>query len=66
MRDISIEWLRHYIDVLVEYTQSLPEGKFRDAIALRAEHALDLAQAWNEHQTTPNAPQPEQSDIPSK
>jgi len=48
MNAIPEEWIKKYIDGLLEGAQKLEPGNFRDAIVLRAEHAMDLVQAYHE------------------
>ena len=46
MSAIPEEWIGQYVDALLQGAMKLPDGKFRDAVALRAEHAMDLVEAW--------------------
>lgn len=48
MTAIPLDWIKHYVDQFLEVAGRLPEGKMRDAALLRAEHAMDLVQAWKE------------------
>lgn len=50
LKPIDLEWLKKYIDDLLDNAKKLPAGKFRDAVVLRAEHAIDLVEAWKAHQ----------------
>jgi hypothetical protein len=44
--NISIGWINEYVDKTLAIASSLPPGPFRDAICSRAEHAMDLVEAW--------------------
>lgn len=48
MNAIPEEWIKKYVDTLTDTAASLPVGPFRDAVAMRAEHAMDLVKAWRE------------------
>lgn len=41
-------WVRDYVDKLLELAARLPEGGMRQATLSRAEHAMDLVEAWRE------------------
>lgn len=47
-RPIDPEWVKRYVDQLLEAAQKLPDGSFRDAILHRADAILDLVQAWKQ------------------
>ncbi len=47
---IDQEWIRQYVDQLLAVAGTLPEGAMRDALMKRAEHALDLVEAWHARQ----------------
>ena len=42
------EWIKKYVDQLLEGAQKLQAGPLRDALLLRADHVMDLVQAWKE------------------
>jgi hypothetical protein len=49
---IPQEFIKRYVDELLLVALKLPEGGFRDAVALRAEHVMDLVKAfhvWRNH-----------------
>lgn len=48
MRPIPQEWIKKYIDQLLEGAGKLPPGVFQSAVLLRADHAMDLVKAWRE------------------
>ena len=41
-------WIKHYVDLLLNASGKLEPGLFRDAILLRAEHAIELVRAYRE------------------
>lgn len=43
---IDPEWVKKYIDDLLAAAQKIAPGAFRDAIVSRAEHVLDMVEAW--------------------
>lgn len=45
---IPEEWIKKYADTILAVASELPEGPPRDAVALRAEHAMDLVKAYRE------------------
>jgi hypothetical protein len=45
---IPEEWIKNYADEILAIASKLPEGPNRDAVALRAEHAMDLLKAYRE------------------
>jgi hypothetical protein len=45
---IPEEWIKNYADEILAVASKLPEGSNRDAVALRAEHAMDLLKAYRE------------------
>ena len=46
MKEIPVQWIRDSIDILLLSAEKLPEGIFRDAIMLRADHYMDLIDSW--------------------
>ena len=50
MDKIPEEWIKDYVDKLLFMAAKLDVGPFRDAILLRADHAMDLVKAWRESQ----------------
>lgn len=48
MKPIPQEWIKQYVDKLLLTAEKLPEGKMRDAILLRIDHAMDLVKAFRE------------------
>lgn len=50
MRPISQEWLRDYVTALLEGAKRFgPETLMGKAAVLRAEHVMDMAEAWKGH-----------------
>jgi len=47
---IPEDWIKHYVDVLIASAAKLEPSKFRDAILLRAEHAMDLVKAYRDRE----------------
>lgn len=47
---IPEEWIKAYVDQLLEAANRLSPGGFRDAIVSRADHAMDLVVAYRESQ----------------
>lgn len=45
---IPEEWIKRYVGTLLEAAGKLQPGAFRDAVILRADHAMDLVKAWRE------------------
>ena len=50
---IPLEWIKHYVDRLLETAEKFQEGPMRDAALLRAEHAMDMVAAWKEYEQLP-------------
>jgi hypothetical protein len=46
LKPIPQEWIKNYVNQLIDVAASLPEGKLRDATILRADHAMDLIEAF--------------------
>ncbi|MGH2613258.1 MAG: hypothetical protein ACRDFB_09480 [Rhabdochlamydiaceae bacterium] len=46
MANISIEWIENYVDTLLKVGEKMESGPFKDAVLLRATHALDMLDAW--------------------
>ncbi len=47
MHDIPQEWIRKYVNSLLEVAKSLAAGSaMQNALILRAEYAMDLVQAF--------------------
>jgi hypothetical protein len=44
---IPEEWISNYVKTLLDMAGKLSPGTFQDAVTLRAEHALDLVDAWH-------------------
>jgi hypothetical protein len=50
MKPIPQEWIRDHVDKMLLLAATLPAGSpMRTAIVLRAEHTMDMVQAWQEH-----------------
>ena len=45
---IDQEWIKRYVDQLLEAAGTLQNGPMRDVLLQRADHALDLVKAWRE------------------
>jgi hypothetical protein len=43
---IPEEWIKKYVDQLLELAGRLEPGAMRDAMLLRADHVMDLVHAW--------------------
>ena len=52
MTPIPQEWIRDYVDKLVHMANQL-SGSMRDATLLRADHAMDLVEAFRESRSKP-------------
>lgn len=49
MSPIDLEWLKKYVDTLLELTEKLdPDTAMGQATLRRAEAVMDMAQAWKE------------------
>jgi hypothetical protein len=46
---IDEAFVKRYVDTLLGCADQLPAGRMRDAVALRADHVMDLVKAWREH-----------------
>lgn len=46
---IPEEWVKKYVDQLLEIAGKLGPGPMRDAALLRADYVMDLVKAWREH-----------------
>ncbi len=46
MTSIPIEWIKNYIDQLLAVAKQLDPGPLQDATLLRADHAMDMVEAW--------------------
>jgi len=46
--NIPLEWIRKYVDQIIEVAGRMPEGKLRDALLLRADNVMDLVKAWKD------------------
>ena len=44
--DIPQEWIKHYVDQLLDVATKLETGGMRDAVLLRVDNVLDLVQAY--------------------
>lgn len=47
---IPQEWIRKYVDQLLEYAEKFGPGSMRDSCLLRAGHAMDLVKAFREEE----------------
>lgn len=47
-KDIPQEWIKKYVDQLLEIAKQLPPGGLRDATLLRADYTMDLVKAFRE------------------
>ena len=46
---IPLDWIKHYIDQLLEFAKKAgPNSKMGAAAMVRADHAMDLVQAWKD------------------
>lgn len=45
---IDPEWVKKYVDQLLECARKFNTGPMRDAMLLRADHVLDMVKAWKE------------------
>lgn len=43
---IPLRWINLYVDQLLKAAQDFPPGPMRQAAALRADHAMDMVEAW--------------------
>lgn len=50
LEDIPQQWIKNYVDRLLTIVKELEPGRMRDAVLLRAEHAMDLVQAYRERE----------------
>jgi hypothetical protein len=51
IQPIPQEWIRDYVDKLVHTARDLPEkGRMRNAVLLRADHIMDMVDAFHESQ----------------
>jgi hypothetical protein len=49
LEPISQDWIRRYVDQLLDIAAKLgPESSMGAACVLRADHAMDLVKAWRE------------------
>ena len=49
MRDVPQEWIRNYIDQLLDIAKQLDsDSSLQAAVLSRAEHAMDLVKAFRE------------------
>ena len=53
---IPEEWISKYVTTLLDIAKKLQPGTFRDSVVLRAEHAMDLVEAWREVKTKGDTP----------
>ena len=49
MKPIDPEWIKQYVDTFVKLAEKLGPGEMRNSCLVRADHALDLVEAWNIH-----------------
>jgi hypothetical protein len=50
MEPISQKWIQNYVTSLLEVAKRLgPETVMGKTTVLRAEHVMDMAEAWKEH-----------------
>lgn len=45
---IPLAWIKAHVDTLIKVAASYPDGKMQEAIALRADHIMDMVKAWKE------------------
>ena len=45
---IPQKWIRDYVDAFLRLAMELNPGSMRDAVTLRADHAMDLVESWRE------------------
>ena len=50
---IPTEWIKRYVDTLLEFAAKDPESKMAQAAMLRADHTMDLVKAWREKNQRP-------------
>jgi hypothetical protein len=48
IKPIDPEWVKQYVDALLEAAAKLDPGRYRDALLHRAEVVMDLVKAWKE------------------
>lgn len=49
MKDISLEWIKKYVDELLEIAKKFEEGSaMRASATLRASFVMDMVDAWRE------------------
>lgn len=48
MKPIPQEWIKNYVDSLMNYAEKIPEGPMRQGVLLRIEHVLDLVKGFRE------------------
>lgn len=49
---IPVEWIGKYVDQLMDYARRLSgDSPMQQAALLRADHALDLVQAWRKSES---------------
>lgn len=46
---IPSEWIKKYVDTLLEAAKGFGPGLMRDATALRANTVMDMVEAWKGH-----------------
>jgi pyruvate dehydrogenase complex dehydrogenase (E1) component len=52
LKDIPQEWINQYVDKLISAAEQFGEGAMRKTILERAEHAMDLVEAWRDQSHT--------------
>lgn len=45
---IDQEWVKQYVDALLNFAGKAGPGPMQSAALLRADHAMDLVKAWRE------------------
>lgn len=50
---IPEDWIRDYVDQLLDFAGGCPEGGLKQAVMLRADHVMDLVKAWREKHSDP-------------
>lgn len=48
---IDQQWIKEYIDQLLDLAGKLPEGPMKQATLLRVDHVMDLVEAWRKRPT---------------
>lgn len=47
---IPEKWIKEYVDRLINIAKEFNDGPMRNAAGLRADHIMEMVEAWREHQ----------------